>query len=233
MSSNSPGGSERFTKESLMTTSVMHSNPNKSLREDYFEERSKLEKQNFDLKMRIYYLEGIYYCKDIHANHNDLLNFSEHMKKMQDDEQRHTMTDDSLKNEMMDLKLQLEEKTIELEQRNLYMVKAKTAIDALKVEVERLKNEADRQNDLEDRVRKLKQINDDIEMDYKQQLMVLQNEIQNLNQRLSLKDREKDIVDDRVVSSTDPSMVFIRHNNLSCHDIETNRSVFCADSRSI
>lgn len=28
------------------------------MREDYFEERSKLEKQNFDLKMRIYYLEG-------------------------------------------------------------------------------------------------------------------------------------------------------------------------------
>lgn len=125
----------------------------------------------------------------------------EHMKKLQDDEQRHVMADDALKNEMMDLKLQLEEKTIELEQRNLYMVKAKTAIDALKLEIERLKNDAERQNDLEERVRKLKQMNDDIEMDYKQQMMVLENEIQNLNQRLSLKDKEKEIVDERAVSS--------------------------------
>ncbi len=54
----SPNGNDHILKDSSYS-SVHGSTTTKIGREDYFEERSKLEKVNFDLKMKIYYLEGI------------------------------------------------------------------------------------------------------------------------------------------------------------------------------
>jgi hypothetical protein len=40
------------------TMYMLHNNPQTTLREDFYEDRTRLEKSNFDLKMKVYHLEG-------------------------------------------------------------------------------------------------------------------------------------------------------------------------------
>lgn len=148
---------------------------------DEVEERQRLERQNFDLKLKVFHLE-------------------ETIKKLQDVEVRNEVHSGMARSELSDLRLQLEEKNIELEQRDLYLVKAKAAIETLKVDLERARQDLDKQADVEDRIRRLKQMNDEIELDYKNQLLRLEAELNQSRQNVGLKHQEKSMLEEKIVS---------------------------------
>jgi DNA repair exonuclease SbcCD ATPase subunit len=150
-----------------------------NLREEH-EEKQRLEKANFDLKMKVYYLE-------------------ENLKRYQDGEHADDVQGEHLKQENSKLKLMLEDKQVDLEQRNLLLIKSKNAIEALKVEIERLRAENSHQQDLEDRIRRLKQLNEDIESDYTAQIAQLEQQVQSARQLADVKEFEKVSSEDKVV----------------------------------
>lgn len=150
-----------------------------NLREEH-EEKQRLEKSNFDLKMKVYYLE-------------------ENLKRFQDGEHHGDVQTEHLKQEVSKLKLVLEDKQVDLEQRNLLLIKSKNAIEALKIEIERLRNENLHQQDLEDRIRRLKQLNEDIESDYRAQITQLEQQVQAARQLADTKEFEKVTSEDKVV----------------------------------
>jgi hypothetical protein len=91
------------------------------------DEKAWLEKNNFDLKMKVYYLE-------------------ENLKKISDSggghgAQHQADYTEELRAENTSLRLQVEEKCIEMETRNTLLVKAKTAIETLKHEIGKLRND--------------------------------------------------------------------------------------------
>jgi hypothetical protein len=147
---------------------------------DEQEEKQKLEKANFDLKMKVYYLE-------------------ENLKRFHDGENMNDVQTDNQKVEISKLKLQLEDKQIDLEQRNLLLIKSKNAIEALKNEIERLRNENDHHQDLEDRIRKLKLLNEDIETDYRGQIAQLEQQLGAARQLVDTKTIEKATSEDKAV----------------------------------
>lgn len=147
--------------------------------EYYYEERSKLEKLNFDLKMKIFHLE-------------------EQQKSNLEETKKQDLLLDSSKAELLDYKLQLEEKEIELEQRNLLLLKAKNAIENLKHEIEKSKQELSRCQDLETRVLKLKELNDEMDLDSKQQVMILEHELERMYDVMKGKEQEKIVLEERL-----------------------------------
>lgn len=149
-----------------------------SLKEEH-DERQKLEKSNFDLKMRVYYLE-------------------EALKKFQDTDLGNS-DNDELASEVSTLRLDLEEKKIELERRNLLLIKAKGAIETLKNEMERLKSENDGFKDQEDRVHRLKQLNEHVEADYHAQIAELENQLAAARDIASARDRERINAEEKLV----------------------------------
>jgi chromosome segregation ATPase len=135
--------------------------------------------------MKVYYLEE----NLKKAQENDSLHFSHHPINGM-------IHSDRI--ELSNLKLQLEEKQIELEQRNILLVKAKSAIEALKSELSRQKGENSHHHDMEDRVRRLKQLNDDMEADYRGQIIQLENQLTSTRQVLSSKEKERSLLEERV-----------------------------------
>lgn len=179
-SSLTPG--ERLSLSSSVGPTIIErtqTTSNTLLRDEY-EEKQRLDKQNFDLKMKVYYLE-------------------EQLKRIQDNEIRVEQSSNHHKNEISDLKLQLEEKDIELEQRNLLLLKAKAAIETLKQELDRLREEKQQQINFEERVQRLKQMNQEIEQDFKSQQMIYEHEIMTLKQKLLQKEQEISSLDEQNV----------------------------------
>jgi hypothetical protein len=135
--------------------------------------KAELEKSNFDLKMRVFYLE-------------------EKLTRLAGSEGTAGLFGsggDDGNSAMNALRLQVEEKNLELEQRNVLLTKAKTAIEALKREIERNKAEHSRQQDLEDRVRRLKQASDEMEAEFQQQTAQLEGQLQQSRQACLVKDQ--------------------------------------------
>jgi chromosome segregation ATPase len=160
--------------------SVQHLSSSPSHLKDDLEDKHRLERQNFDLKLKVFHLE-------------------ESIKKMQEAEFKHQVSNGTARSEVYDLKLQLEEKEIELEQRNLLLMKAKAAIETMKNELDRSKSEIAKQLDLEDRIKRLKQMNDEIELDYKAQLMKLEAEVNAMRQAMSFKEQERSMLEEKLV----------------------------------
>lgn len=148
---------------------------------DDFEDKQRQEKHLFDMKMKIFNLE-------------------DNLKQQQEQGQTREAFHERAKAELGDLKLQLEEKEIELEQRNLLLLKAKSAIETLKNEIDRLRSTEIQQGHVEEQLTKLKQMNENVEQDYKLQIQLLQNELQKIKQSLVLKEKENTILDDQIVS---------------------------------
>ena len=148
------------------------------------DEKSYLEKSNFDLKMKVYYLE-------------------DNIKKMMDTGAE--SASEELKNEMTSLRLQLEEKNIEVEQRNTLLLKAKAAIEALKSEIGKLRNEksadSSRQEEYESKLRQVQRQSDETESKYRTQVERLENQISNLQQSLTLKENLCTSADEKTVCS--------------------------------
>lgn len=148
---------------------------------DELDEKQRLEKINFEQKMRIYHLE-------------------ESLKKYQDGEHRYEMSATSAKAEVHDLKLRLEEMQIEVEQRELLMVKASGVINTLKSELDRCKDSMEKQEELEKKVHGLKLSNEELAQEFRSQLNDLEAELHNTRHSLMVKEQEKSQVDDRLVS---------------------------------
>lgn len=155
-----------------------------SLKEEY-EERQKLEKNNFELKMKIYYLE-------------------ESLKRYQDGEQSNDLQSVNHQIEIEKLKRQIDDKHIDLEQRNLLLMKSKNAIEALKIEVDRLRQDNEHAHDLEDRVRKLNQLNKDVENTYLEKISDMEFQLLSLRKVIENKDKERTTVEERL-NNTDLS----------------------------
>lgn len=170
---------ERLTTSQIASYTPSGNTPQPTLKEEY-EERQRLERQNFDLKLRVFHLE-------------------ETIKKLQDTEVRHEVNQGMVRSEVSDLKLQLEERSIEVEQRDLLLLKAKSAIEAMKTELERCKQEVEKQSDLEERIKRLKQMNDEIELDYKNQLYKLDAELASSRQMVGYKEQEKSMLEEKLV----------------------------------
>eukprot|EP00981_Chlorochromonas_danica_P002142 scaffold428_cov168-Ochromonas_danica.AAC.7 len=169
---------ERLTTSQIASYTPSGNTPQPTLKEEY-EERQRLERQNFDLKLRVFHLE-------------------ETIKKLQDTEVRHEVNQGMVRSEVSDLKLQLEEKSIEVEQRDLLLMKAKSAIEAMKSELERCKQEIEKQSDLEERIKRLRQMNDEIELDYKNQLYKLDAELASSRQMVGYKEQEKSMLEEKL-----------------------------------
>eukprot|EP00602_Paraphysomonas_sp_CaronLab_P000508 CAMPEP_0185020024 /NCGR_PEP_ID=MMETSP1103-20130426/2612_1 /TAXON_ID=36769 /ORGANISM="Paraphysomonas bandaiensis, Strain Caron Lab Isolate" /LENGTH=1277 /DNA_ID=CAMNT_0027550661 /DNA_START=67 /DNA_END=3897 /DNA_ORIENTATION=+ len=88
------------------------------------EEKQQLEKENFDLKMKVYYLE------------NNIRQITDGVPVSEVDD---------LRSENSMLRIQLEDSYADLEQRNSLLVKAKGAIEALKGELDNVKAKLDSQ----------------------------------------------------------------------------------------
>ena len=92
--------------------------------------------------------------------------------------------------EVFSLRLKIEEKQLELEQRNSLLAKAKNAIEVLKAELERIKDQRHHDTDLEDKFRKLQESSNEMELDYRERLMGLENELFNAKVLINAKDKE-------------------------------------------
>lgn len=146
---------------------------------DDIEDKQRLEKQNFDLKMKIYHLE-------------------ETVKRFQDAEHRSDLSTTAARSEVGDLKLKLEEMQIEIEQRELLMVKASSIITTLKGELDRCKDSLDQQTELETKVRHLKHSNDDLALQFKNQILELEAELNSMKQTVMIRESEKSSLEDKI-----------------------------------
>jgi hypothetical protein len=114
-----------------------------NLREEQ-EERQRLEKVNFDLKMKLFYQES---------------STKRSVSGQVDNLQSYPAIASSHSTEFM---FQLEEKSFELEQRNILLVRAKQAIEALKIELEKQRVDSSRRvTDLDAQLKRLKVENDE------------------------------------------------------------------------
>ena len=92
--------------------------------------------------------------------------------------------------EIFTLRLKMEEKQIELEQRNSLLAKAKNAIEVLKAELQRMKDQRNYDSDLEDKYRKLQETSNEMELDYRERLMGIENELFNAKVLINSKDKD-------------------------------------------
>lgn len=144
-------------------------------------ERNRLEKQVYDLKMRIHSLD-------------------EQLSRYQEREIIQQRTANETSAILSDLKLQLEEKTIELEERNLLLMKAKNAMEILKKELFTQQVNSQKQKELEEKLLTLKRMNEEIERENKNQLALLEQENKSLKQLLNQKDQQFSLAEDQIVS---------------------------------
>ena len=131
-----------------------NSSGSKTLRRE-LEERQQLEKANFELKMKVLQLEDAFQV----SRNGDKVSASDA---------------DSAKTEIMNLRLELDEKAIELEQRNILLLKAKAAIQALKSDKNKHQEEfsslMNRKIELEGEFKRVKTEQDQMEQRYELQM---------------------------------------------------------------
>ena len=153
-----------FTPPNALSTSGR--NLSGSLKSE-IEEKQKLEKENFDLKMKIYYLE-------------------DNLRQVGNSGASNEM--DELRAENMNLRLKIEEQTIDLDQRNSLLMKAKGAIESLKSELDKLKVQLNemkaRENELQSQVRSLADMGSSTDSEYRQEVASLRATISTKNDEL-------------------------------------------------
>jgi Tfp pilus assembly protein PilN len=155
--------------------SMFGGSPNGNLRQEE-EDRQRLEKANFDLKMRVHYLEN-------------------HLKRATNGEQYDSTTID-----IASLTYQLDEKTAELEQRNMLLAKARVAIEGLKSELDKYRSDhKERQNEVEQRIQLIRGSYEKAEDRYKEQLSDLENQLLESRLESATKDHIRTELEERLV----------------------------------
>jgi len=91
------------------------------------------------------------------------------------------------------LKLELQERQLELNERNMLLSKAKTAITEMRKELERVRRENDPavKAELEARVSKLKQANEQLDMECRKQVNAMEMELVTTKEKFFLQDESK------------------------------------------
>jgi chromosome segregation ATPase len=145
------------------------------------EEKQRLEKQNFELRMKIFHLE-------------------EQLKKYHDSEQRNELSNNHSKNELHNLRVKNEELQIEIEQRELLMVKASTMINTLKQELDRCKDQVLQQEEFELKFQQLKLSHQQVIDEMKQQLQQMELQLQQHQFTISATEKEKNKLEEKLVS---------------------------------
>jgi centrosomin len=112
-----------LTENKSVRFSMLQSSSSSSSLKNEIEEKQKLEKDNFDLKMKIYYLEESLRQQSSSGESNQEL--------------------EDLRSENRQLRNKVQENAVDLEHRNTLLVKAKGAIEALKQEMERIRGQLD------------------------------------------------------------------------------------------
>jgi hypothetical protein len=160
------------------------------------EDKEYLIKNNFDLKMKVYYLEENLRKIKENGSSNSLMGVN--MEYVEE-----------LKTNNLNLKLQLDEKVIEMEQRNSLLIKAKTAIETLKSEINRLRSEANsdsnKSSDMEQKLRNLVRSNEETESKQRMRIEQLEMQIMTLQQALSLKEHTTSNSEEKLVLINLPS----------------------------
>lgn len=155
----------------------------KSTYKSEIDDKQKLEKDNFDLKMRIYYLEEN--LKQIATGTTSSIDIEE------------------LRIENANLRLQVDESNNELDQRNAILIKAKGAIEALKNEMDRMKSELQTKSIREaDLIRRLEiQLDDNhhLDNDKKMEILQVERQVSSLNQIILSKEHERLKCEDTIV----------------------------------
>jgi centrosomin len=160
-----------------------------NLREET-EAKHNLEKENFDLKMRVYYLEeGVRKTNTLGGGNTSGPSVHGHAQ-MDGNSNSFGDTLPMHSDSVSSLHLQLEEKNLELEQRDMLLTKAKTALEALKKEILKMKTDHDPKQvaDAEERIRKLKEANEQIEHTSKAQLQDMEGQLVEARQNLHFRD---------------------------------------------
>lgn len=140
----------------------------------------RLEKSNFELKMKALYLED----KIKRSSSSDSIaksssNVSSGSSHYRDNIDRGGgLTIDNVTS----LRLALEEKDIVIDQKNNLLIKAKQIISQLESELDRLRLMEDVKTGLEDRLQRLKGANDDIENEYRRQISELELQLNQARQ---------------------------------------------------
>lgn len=169
---------------------------------DEAEDKKRLEKNNFDLKMKVYYLE-----ESLRKAASESLSMGDPSPSMSPSNGALASSSVLAENNEADitsLRLQLEEKDIELEQRNLLLLKAKGAIEALKGDVQRLKAsvaDGSRYEDQESRVLKMKQAFESKESELRGQCVELESQLSAARQMLASKEQLRSTSEDKAVSA--------------------------------
>eukprot|EP01035_Chromulina_nebulosa_P026377 gene26377-34509_t len=165
-----------------------------SLRDDREQDRQRiLEKNNLDLKMKIHNLEeGLKRIQYENSAGQVTIGSNVHWgSAVHGESPSYAFVNDGVaQSEIFSLRLKMEEKQLELEQRNSLLAKAKNAIEVLKAELQRVKDQRNYDSDLEDRYRKLQESSNEMELDYRERLMGLENELFNAKVLINSKDKE-------------------------------------------
>jgi Centrosomin N-terminal motif 1 len=137
---------------------------------DEQEDRQRLEKENFDLKMKMYYMESA-------------------MKRSGEASDGSAVS--TLISTKIDFARQLEEKNFELDQRNQLLARAKNAIEALKGELEKQRVDGKRKKDeLEEQLRYSRKANDELVLKYHEKAMALDEQLARANDVIMKKDQQ-------------------------------------------
>ncbi len=154
----------------------------------------KLKKENFDLKMRMYYMQE----KESKPSPGSTRNISMDVRNAQSLGAMN-VNSDSFGQGHTDLMLQLEERNLELEQRNVLLSKARSAIDSLKGELKKARdedlNEKQRISELEQRVAKMKQANEEIEKSCTSQIQVMEKEVVSAKEKVFMLEEAKNSIE--------------------------------------
>ena len=161
---------------------------------DEQEERLRLEKANFDLKMKLFYLE----------NNSRRVGSSGMMEESDSYPSSGNIPSDSLLHV-------LEEKSYELEQRNQLLVRAKLAIEALKIELEKCRVDGKRYSDEIDNELRISKIeNDEISYKHHENALIFESQMIKANNIIAKKDQLRIVAEEKLVRN-------ILHLFIFCH----------------
>lgn len=145
-----------------------------------------LEKANFDLKMKLFYLEN--------SGGRD----SSRVAMLDGGGDTFPHVSRTQPTRLINI---LDEKSLELEQRNQLLIRAKLAIEALKQELEKLRVDSRKHSyDLEKQLRHSKLENDEISYKYHASALAFESEISKANSSIANKEHLRAAAEEKLVS---------------------------------
>lgn len=154
------------------------------------EERLRLEKSNFDLKMKLFYLES----NTKRERSQGTFDENEIFPPFPPSSSQHFSQSSSFIH-------QLEEKSSELEQRNQLLVRAKQAIEALKLELDKSRIDSKKHSDdLESQLRLGKLENDEVIYKLHENSMAFEAQMARATHAIAKNEHLREVMEEKLVS---------------------------------